>query len=560
MAEQGNGQQSPRRRFAALDVGTNSIRLIVAEAAPDGAYTVIDDEKIIARLGAGLGETNRLDPERIEATAEACLAMRNIAESYEVDRLEAVATAAARQAENGEHFLQRVKDVSGVELRVIGPEEEARLAFRSVGRAFDLDDQAALIVDVGGGSTEIVVSINGVIEQVIPARLGAVQLTERFGSPTDQDSAPYHRMRRYVMDVLKGLEWSASVTPGVMYGAGGTFTALAQIAMHRMAPTNTGDEMLPFTIRGYELRRGEVRHVLDWLRKMSDRQRAAIPGLSPDRAGIIVAGVTIVDRVMRRFDVNRLVAHDGGIRDGLLLTMIDDDEAIDSHDALGTGGDRLRDVRRFAARCHSEVKDGQHVAGLAASILDQMRDLGMVLDDELFSPASRDILQAAALLRDVGYLVNYSKHHKHSYHLIVHSNIKGFSPREIELIANVARYHRRATPKIKHACFAKLSEDERTLVRRLAAVLRIADGLDRTHTQSVRGVRLTIHDGEARFLVSSDRPPSVNIWGAQRKARLFEQAFGLGPVFEWEGAAGGAPTSGAAPGPGVAASEWKRDA
>lgn len=529
------------RRIAALDVGTNSIRLIVAEVSSDGSYRLVDDEKVIARLGQGLATTGRLDDERMDVAASAIASLKGIADGFGIERMPAVATAAVREAENADVFVALVRERAGIELEVISAEEEARLSHRSVENAFDIEHQNSAIVDIGGGSTEIVLSVGGVIEHVQSLKLGAVRLTETFGECEPDKDEGFSDLVSHVRGTLKSEFSRPSAPPQVMFGTGGTFTTLASMSMHRNAPSTGAGDLLPFTVRGYEMQRSEVRHLLDWLRKMSVRQRAAVAGVSPDRAPIIVAGLVIVERVMKRLNVNRLQVHDGGIRDGLLLREIDD--------MLGrrvrrrkAAGDRMRDVRRFAAKCNYEKLDSEHVARLATRIFDQLDESLGEHHEALFSDTNREMLEAAAILRDVGYLVNYTRHHKHSYHLIVHSDIGGFSSREMSIIANVARYHRRALPKESHTGFATLSEEDAAIVRGLAGILRIADGLDRTHTQCVSDVRLEVAGDAARFAVESDTSPSVNIWGAERKAKLFRQFFDLDPVFEWEREPGASPT------------------
>ncbi len=519
------------RRLAALDVGTNSIRLIVAEASPDGSYRVIDDEKVIVRLGQGLAATGRLAQERMDAAIEAISSLRGIAEGYGVERMPAVATAAVREAENGGDFVRLARESAGIEIEVISSEEEARLSHRSVDNAFNIDHLNAVIVDIGGGSTEIVLSVGGVIEHVQSLKLGAVRMTEMFGQCEGSDEE-YRRLLAHVRDTIKGSLSKPHVTPHLMFGTGGTFTTLASMSMHRNAPQGGSGDLLPFTVRGYEMQRSEVKHLLDWLRKMSVRQRSSVPGLSPDRAPIIVGGLTIVERVMKRFSVNRVQVHEGGIRDGLLLREIDEMFGRGGRRRRGTP-DRMREVRRFAAKCNYEKPDSEHVAHLALRIFDQLRERLGPEYGWLFAEGNRELVEAAAVLRDVGYLVNYARHHKHSYHLIVHSDIGGFSPRELEIVANVARYHRRALPKRSHPNFENLSVEDRRIVRGLAGILRIADGLDRTHTQSVSDVGVEVEDAQVVFRVECESSPAVNIWGAERKAKLFRQVFEREPSFRW---------------------------
>ncbi|MEC9372913.1 MAG: Ppx/GppA phosphatase family protein, partial [Planctomycetota bacterium] len=294
------------RRLAVIDVGTNSIRLIVAEARFDGSYRVIDDEKVMTRLGAGMTESGDLAAEAMDRSAEAIARMKAIAEGYVVEQLRAVATCAVREAVNREAFVDLVKAMAGLDLEVISAEEEARYAYLSVANVFDLRSGQAAIADIGGGSTEIVQTAGGVVEQVHSLPLGAVRLTERFEINNDPSGERFREMRKHITKLLRS-EVAKPETPApVLYGSGGTFTALARISMFRNKPSEAGNELLSFAVRGYELQRDEVKHLALWLRDMPPKVRESVPGLSPDRADIIVAGLAIVDCVMKRLGVNRL--------------------------------------------------------------------------------------------------------------------------------------------------------------------------------------------------------------------------------------------------------------
>lgn len=531
MVDSKSPRASTARRIAAIDVGTNSIRLIVAEATSAGNYRILDDEKETARLGTGLVASGRLSPKVMQKAALAIARMKSIAEGYGVNRLRAIGTCAVREADNRDEFLAMVRRQAGLTVEPISAEEEARLAYRSVARAFDLRTLAAAIVDIGGGSTEAVLSSGGVVEEVYTLPLGAVRLTEQYGGPEQRGADKYQRMRRAIRKVLRETISKPPFLPQVMIGTGGTFTALADVALHRdqlrdETPVAFG------TIRGYQLKRSDLCHLIDWLRELPLRARARVPGLSPERADIIVAGAAIVERLMKHLRANRLLVHDRGVRDGLLLTMLE--ELFPQDDPTSAKlVDPMHSVEQFAAACGYEQHHCHHVAQLAGGIFDQATRLFPVGPSGWPEPASRTILQAAALLHDVGYLINYSKHHRHSYHLIVHSDPAGFTPREIELVANVARYHRRAAPKLKHRNFAKLSSDDREIVRRLAAILRVADGLDRNHLQNVRGVTVQARRGTVHFVLDAAQDPAVDIWGAVRKSGLFDETFGVKTRFEW---------------------------
>jgi len=306
--------------------------------------------------------------------------------------------------------------------------------------------------------------------------------------------------------------------PHTLFGSGGTFTNLAAMAM-----AARGQDRTP--VRGYQVTRAEVRHLLERLRKMPLKERAGVAGLSPDRADIIVAGLAIVDRVMNRFEVNTVQVHNRGVRDGLLLTMIDQQ--------LGTQVEQPRDrdaaLERLAASCGCEMAHSRHVATLAGSIYAQLAE------SYDLNAQDRLLLEAAAKLQDVGYLINYDQHHKHSYHLIMHSRLEGFQPHELELIANVARYHRGADPKRKHSNFRQLSDRDQQRVREMAAILRVAGGLDRSNTQQVTDVVVDVgNDDEITLRIAARQFPEVDIWGARKRSHLFEKIFDASLVVEWD--------------------------
>jgi len=528
----GSGKDGQTNRLAAIDVGTNSIRLIVVETARDGGYRILDDEKELARLGQGLSATGRLSAEAMQRAALAISRMHGIARGYGVAETRAIATCAVREAVNGGDFVRLVEREAGMPLEVVSAEDEARLAHRSAAHAFDLASCKAAVVDIGGGSTEIVLASSGVIERMWSLPLGAVRLTEAFpGVEGPSGDAAFEAMMRHIRRTMKRALTDIPFVPQVMIGTGGTFTTLAAIDAHRESGSSGGG-MLPYNLRGYELQRSVIRHTLERLRKLTPRERLRVPGLSPDRADIIVAGCAIVDAALKRLALNTLRVHDRGIRDGLILTMIDQRLPSRARRAIKPL-DRWEGVRRFAQACRFEEHHADHVAGLACQIFDQMSRHCPRFARSYAGAEGRDLLRAAALLHDVGYFINYSKHHKHSYHLIIHSELAGFSHRQVEIIANIARYHRRTTPKKRHPNFAKLAREDRDLVRVLSAILRLSVGLDRSHRQNVGRVDIGIVDGVCVFAVEAPEEPTVDLWGAERKAGPFEDATGLRTRFVW---------------------------
>jgi exopolyphosphatase/guanosine-5'-triphosphate,3'-diphosphate pyrophosphatase len=439
-----------------------------------------------------------------------------------------------READNGQEFVERVLASSDTPIHVIPAEEEARLAFLSVCRTFDLRGMNTLVADIGGGSTEVILSRGDVVERLYALPIGAVRLTEQFGLGERPNAEQYRVMRKHVRRMLKDKVGKPPINPQLLIGTGGTFTNLGSMSIHRDA---SGEDVLPFAVRGYELQRSEVKHTLDRIRKMTTRDRSRVPGLNPDRADIIVAGLTIVEVLLKHFDVNQVRVSDKGVRAGMLYDMLESLGETNEAPLV----DRMLGVRQFASACLDDQSHSHHVARLSLQLFDETaREFPVAGEADAdpgaagwATPANRELLHVAALLHDVGYLVNYSKHHKHSYHLILHSGLPGFSSTELEVVANIARYHRGAGPKPRHRNFARLGEAQQDLVRRLGGILRLAVGLDRSHTRAVSDVHVRRCDGLTLVEILSARHPSVELWGADHKGRLFQRAFDTRVRFSW---------------------------
>ena len=511
-------------RLAAIDIGSNSVRLLVAEALRGGAYRILDEEREPTRLGRSVSSQGRLDDESMDRTVQALRTFKEIASGYQVTSLRTIATCAVREARNGPEFCRRVREEVGLEVEVIAGEREARLAFSSVQNAFDLAGKNVIVADIGGGSTEIVFATGNLIESIFSTPLGAVRLTEQFGLGETALPEDFARMEEEVASCLKKRTTRPLFAPHFLVGCGGTFTTLAELIMATKKQADV-------PVGGYKVSQAELRHLLDRLRKMPLRARRSMAGMTPDRADIIIAGLTIVDALLKRFRVNTLVIHTRGVRDGLVREMIDD--VLGAAPAAAADDPVLRDaaIERLAAACSGEVEHGRKVAALAGRIYEQLAEpLGLL-------PGDRILLECAARLQDVGYVINYDQHHKHSYHLIRNSRLPGIRGHDLELIANVARYHRGAHPKRKHENLARISAEDQQRVHRMAAILRLAGGLDRSRSQQVRDVIVRVTDSGAMLDVVADQEPLVDIWGAERRVDLFEKVFSLPVAIRWATAA-----------------------
>ncbi len=493
-------------RIAAIDIGSNSVRQIVADVSPTGQIRVVDEMKTMPRLGEGLERTGALGQTAFDIALAAVQRMVILARQLGAARIEIVATSAVRDASNGPEFTARVLNDTGVPVRVLSGEAEAMLSFRSALAHFELGSGRWMVMDIGGGSLEIVLAKDGVIEHVASFPFGAVRLTERFLSPIVKPRG-VRALREHVRAGLKNgvsvKDWRGTRA----IGSGGTFTNLAGIMLARQSMTAK-------SAHGTPVSRVEVEHVLDWLQRLSPEERANVPGLNPARADIIVAGLATAAEVLARFDSRDVRASVYGIREGLLLEAAEVTPII-----ADPGAARERSVREFAERCHYEAPHSRHVQMLSLQLFDSLAArLGLGAVD-------RRMLADAALLHDVGYHINYEKHNKHSFHLISHADLLGMTPTEQVGIAHIARYHRGAPPRKSHRAFGMLDRVLRERIVKLSALLRLADGFDRGHIGAVARLKVRWSGDVLRvFVTEAEGATTVRLecWGASRKRALLE--------------------------------------
>lgn len=521
------------RLLAIVDIGSNTIRSMIVEVQDDGTYRTLDEERAVPRLAAGLGRRHRLSAAAMQSAADALGRMADIIRSRGVRKVTVVATSAIREASNRRAFLDRIRAKTGLQVRVISGPEEARLAFESATSSFELVGRSCAVADIGGGSSEVILATGSAIREVHSLRLGAVALTEEFLASDPVKGDEFKSMRRRVRHVLGEAGIDADPPVQFLIASGGTATTLAQMAMAR-------EGLQGRSVQGYEMTQAEILHLRQALLRRGLSERRQMPGLSADRADIILAGITILYELMDQLKVNSLRVSARGIRHALLNRMIGRTRSKPSP----TPRPRMAAAESFGRSLGFESKHGEQAQRLALMLFDQVaQPLGI-------DPYSRDLLSAAALLHDVGYVVAYRQHHKHSYHLIAHAHLDGFTPREREIIALVARFHRRSVPRKKHREWAALPRDDRELVRRLASLLRIADALDRRHSQGIQDLRCHLDRRRLLLTLRAKRDVSVEIHGAQEKAELFEETFGRKVVFRTASGAQEAPRSRPASGGG----------
>jgi exopolyphosphatase/guanosine-5'-triphosphate,3'-diphosphate pyrophosphatase len=462
----------------------------------------------------------------MRAAVEKVAHMVTLARQVGASKIEAVATSAVRDASNADDFIELLREQTGVHVRVLSGQEEALLAFRSALAHFDMGDGRAAVMDVGGGSLELALSVDGLLERLESFPFGALRLTDQFLDEPIRRRA-VRKLRKHVKEELRGRLRARDWRGAQLIGSGGTFTTLASMSLARQEISTAQ------TVHGTRVPRSELEHILEALQDMSLEERRDVPGLSAARADIIVAGLAVAAEVMERVDASELLVSGYGIREGLLL-----ETARIAPAAASAGDARERSVQRLADTCRFEERHSRHVQTLALQLFDA---LGQRLGCEA---RDRELLSDAALLHDIGYHISYSKHNKHSYYLILHAELLGMTPAEQVIVANVARYHRGSSPKKKHRNFGVLDREMRRRIKRLAAILRVADGFDRGHIAAVARVKSRWSERSLRLTpvpAAKARSLRLELWGASRKADLLADVAGVpveivspdGAVVDW---------------------------
>lgn len=492
-------------RFAAIDVGSNALRLRIVEADSAQVVRELASERAAVRLGRDVFLDGKLAPAALSSACEALRRFRELLDLHKVERYRAVATSAVREAENGGLLVERARREAGIELDVIEGIEEARLVRLAIIGRLGLVNRRALLADLGGGSLELSLVDRGQLRGSKSLPIGTVRLLEAFHGKSSQHGAEL--AREYVERQLR--EAFAEIERGtfdVCIGTGGNFDTLAQMCP---AP-NVSQATIDVTA---------VKAVLPELSAMSTDDRRARWGLRPDRADVIVPAAEIVVGVADAFGIDRIVTPGIGLKEGVI------DEIVEKHfDVWDWGGEAnasLEAALRLGRRYHFDEAHGVLVARLAADLFDQLVPIHRLRERD------RLLLRAASLLHDIGDFVRYEGHHRHSHYLLVNSDLVGISPTERSIVANVARYHRKAPPDVSHPNFRDLDRDDRARVRVLASILRIADALDREHQAKVTGVRVVLEKGRMRLHLTGNRERQLEEWTVGRKSELFREVFDL---------------------------------
>jgi exopolyphosphatase/guanosine-5'-triphosphate,3'-diphosphate pyrophosphatase len=506
-------------RIAALDVGSNSFHLIVVQVTSTGHFEVLDRAKEMVRLGEGSLRSGIIPPPVFKRGLEALATLRRLADRHQPDALVAIATSAVREAQNGGEFVRAARDEVGVDIQVVRGQEEARLIYLGARGSLDLNGKRTVLFDLGGGSMEVILADARELYFADSLKMGVIRLTEEWGAsepPTAREiSALRERLRRMMEPVIARVR---SMGFDFVSMSSGTASALAALVAREQGGGGSGRKL---TLKALD-------EVEKKLAAMTPDQRAKLPGVDARRADTILAGAIVLRTALELTGADEAVVSETALREGIVADYIVTHRPgillVDEFPDL-----RRRSVMELARRCHFDEPHAQHVTRLALSLFDQTRALhGLREDDE-------ELLEYAGLLHDIGFYISPSGHHKHAQYLIETAGMAGFSRDEVEIMALTARYHRRAEPPARrtragarrHVAFCALSRKTRKRIRYLAALLRLADAMDRTHGRLVRAVRCQIKRKTIEVRLEVEGDPELELWAARRKGDALETLTGL---------------------------------
>lgn len=500
--------------IAAIDIGTNSFHMAIASVSTRGVLRIHSRNKDMVRLGQSAGDMKHLEAEAMNRGVVTLQRFATEARNAGAD-IRAVATSAVREALNREAFVQRVLQETGIDVEVVSGTEEGRLIYVGAIHALPILGKRAFVIDIGGGSTETVIGMQGDVAYVHSAKLGHIRISKRFfpdGVVTEQRLDEARR-------AIRG-DWAPVFQELIAYGfeqAVGCSGTIMAVAAHALARTG---KRIPESLNGVVIGRRELLDsIAAILAQPTVETRQTLEGVDPRRADVIVGGAVILEQAVLGLNIQDLTISGYALREGIVFDTVQKQRDIEAYHHLShlryQSVDHVCDLYRVR-RGHAE-----HVKNLSLRLFDDLQALHLLGDKE------RELLEAAALLHDVGYHISADQHHKHSDYIIRNSSLPGFTNDEAEIVASIARYHRKSHPKKKHEAFARLTSSEQNTVSVLAGILRIAEGLDRRQQQNVLSLRARHSSSAIEInLVCPSGVPDIELWGAERRKELLEQILG----------------------------------
>ncbi len=499
-------------KIAAIDIGSNSVHMVVVEVRPGGALRVLDRAKDMVRLGDSAFGDGRLSASAQARALSAISRFARIARRRDADAVVVVATSAVREAENGRNFLALVRRETGLRPVLLDPREEARLVWLAVRHAVDLGDRPSLLVDLGGGSMQLVIGDAHRVRHAESVPLGVLRLAAAFETARSLSRKRRKALREHIRRAVAGPAARARAA-GVrqVIGTAGTVNAVARLLSTDDDAPRSGGEARTVA--------AEDAHALaDALLSMPLERRQRLRGMEPARADSVGPGAMVVSEVLDAVGIDELRASRVGVREGIVLDHLAKHPAARSR---GTAADaRERSAGEAVARYGDSRAHGEHVSTLALALFDATRRIHGL------GARERDWLRYGCLLHDVGHHVDYRRHHRHSWYLIKNAALEGFTRNEVEVLAVLGRYHRRGTPRDTDPEWAAIPKGRRGSVLALLALLRVADGLDRGHAQEVEAIAVRVGRKAVEVRLEGRGDLSLDAWAAEEKAGLLAMVLG----------------------------------
>ncbi|MBD2606418.1 Ppx/GppA family phosphatase [Scytonema hofmannii FACHB-248] len=515
------------RIIAAIDLGTNSLHMVIVRIEPTlPAFSIIAREKETVRLGDRNLKTGELKPEIMEKAIAALGRFQEVAKTLNAETTIAVATSAVREAPNGKDFLQRIESELSLNVDLISGQEEARRIYLGVLSGMEFNNQPHFIIDIGGGSTEIILGDSHEARVLTSTKVGAVRLTSELITTDPISNAEFQYLQDYARGTLERSveEVQANIQMGEtprLVGTSGTIETLALINAREKSGS------VPATLNRYEFSLKDLRELVNRLRKLNYSERAEIPGMPERRSEVILAGAVILQEAMTLLGAESLTVCERSLREGVIVDWMLTHGLIE--DKLRYQGSvRERSVLKQAKKYNVNLEHSDRVAEFALSLFNQTH--GKLHN---WGAEERELLWAAAILHNCGHYVNHSAHHKHSYYLIRNGELLGYTETEIEIIANLARYHRKSPPKKKHENYANLlHKEDRQIVSKLSPMLRLAVALDRRQIGAIARVECeyNLDSQELHLHIFPSQPDddcALELWSVDLKKDVLEAEFGL---------------------------------
>lgn len=502
------------RTVAFMDIGTNSIRLLLVRLHANHTYTILTQLKQTVRLGEGEFLHRHLQPAAIDRAVLVARQFAELARANSAEDIIVVATAATREAANQEVFLARLQSEAHLDVRVISGPEEARLIYLGVASGVHLGNKQAVFIDIGGGSTEVIIGTQQHYSYLGSLKLGAIRMSTQFLAEErgPVSAQTYQAMLRYVRNHAVRTLREMQVYPlEGAFGSSGTIENLAQVAIRQCykRPLQRDDVLTA----------AQLKQVVSMLGALSLEERRKVPGLNPERADIILGGAAILDALLEELHLPEITVSERGLREGLL-----EDYRLRHGDPLlaAETSVRLRSVLQLGRTCHFDEAHARTTARLALAVFDSARRLGL----HRLGDWERDLLEHAALLHHIGAFLTYNDYQAHTYYLIRHADLLGFDQKELTIMATTALFHRKAVPRKKYEAFAVLDARTQEIVSILSLCLRLAENLDRGYAGLVQQVELCPTSGRRVTLrIHAPHDCQVELWGLQKQVDAFEKVF-----------------------------------